>query len=135
MEYYMVQQPSDFTWQAREVVKELNKRPHLVLSIEIKGTHFPHRDAVPFARIVQAEGRVMNCWFAEIAEDNLSLKAYFTLDVPETGKIEFGYGNVLLGAVRLDFDRNKVSRLDRNRLPKEIVLTTEKNAIERRDVR
>ena len=129
---YVMQQPSNLEWEAREVVRELNKRPHLLVSIEIKGTYFPHRSAPPFARIVQPDGRTKRSWFVDVSDDNLSLKAYFTLDMPESGKIEFGYGDMVIGAVPLNFDRTKVRVLDRARLPKDIVLTTEDHVVERR---
>jgi hypothetical protein len=51
MLFYRVPQPSEFSWQSREVIKELSDKPHLLVSIEITGPYFPHRAPEPFVSV------------------------------------------------------------------------------------
>jgi len=111
----------EFSWQATEVLKQIDERPHLVVRILISGSHFPHRAALPFVRIVTETKQVVNNWFAEVADDNRGLVGYFPTDLPKEGIIEFGYGGKLLGRVRVGFESKIVKRLERTRLPKEMV--------------
>lgn len=113
-------QPTDLSWQGREVVREIDDRPHLLVRIDIRDGHFPQRAPVPFARIAGRRERV-DSWFAEIAEDERTLHAYFPTDVPRSGVLEFGYGATVMGRVSLEFREEAVRRLERERLPKEVV--------------
>ncbi len=120
------------SWRAREIVREVNDRPHVLIAVEIEGTHFPHRAVEAFVRVVEPRGRSMECWFAEVSEDNRRLKGYFPLDLPKKGRIEFGYAGQVLGTLPIEFDTKEVQTLDRKRLPRETVLTKEKDIPERR---
>jgi hypothetical protein len=131
MMYYQPPQTPDLTWTSREVVRELNRKPHLLVAVEIRGPYFPHRALVPFARIVPPEGRPVESWFAEISDDSRTLKAFFTLDVPQGGHIEFGYGDTVMGRLGKTFDRRSVPGLDRQKLPDGVVVTNAKHAVER----
>src|ERR1044071_3781735 len=79
-------------WHAREVVKELNDRPHLLVRLEISGPHFPQRAAEPCVRILEGWRVVARSWFADISDDGRRLLGYFAVDVPRGDAGEFGYG-------------------------------------------
>lgn len=108
-------------WRAREVVKDLDDRPHLLVRVEIAGPHFPHRAVDPRVRILRGEQVVAESWFAQVSEDNRRILAYFPTDVPEGDVIEFGYEDDVMGRIRADFGSGLVQRLERGRLPKETV--------------
>jgi hypothetical protein len=115
-----VRQP-EFRWAGREVVRELNDRPHLLLRVEITGAFFPLRDAPAFVRIVRESGQVAESWFAEASEDGTTLVGYFPPGTDAEGIVEFGYGNKVMGRVSQPFTARGVERLDRARLPREVV--------------
>lgn len=114
-----VRQP-EFRWTGREVVRELNDRPHLLLRVEIRGAYFPLRAPEPFIRIVREEGTVES-WFAEVAEDHAALRGYFPPGTDTDGILEFGYGAKVMGRVGQPFTPKAVERLDRTRLPRDVV--------------
>ena len=117
-------------WHAREVVKELNDRPHLLVRLEITGPHFPHRAAEPFVRILEGERVVARSWFADISDDGRRLLGYFAVDVPRGDTVEFGYGAEVLGRMRATFDAaDMVRRLERERLPKGVVEVTTRDIV------
>jgi hypothetical protein len=111
-------------WQGKEVIKQLDDKPHLLTSIEIRGTYFPHRDAEPFVRIIAKEKPRVTSWFSNIAADNNSMIGYFPEDLPDTGIIEFGYGARIMGRLPLGYEPAKVVRLDRKRLPEKTLIVT-----------
>jgi hypothetical protein len=128
---YHALEPAAFSWTASEVVKDLDDRPHLLVKLEITGPYFPERAAEPFARVVRPDGRSITCWFADVSDDQRRLKAYFTSEVPPSGTIEFGYGQKVLGRLPADFDRTRVRALDRDRLPRHVVVAREAHVRER----
>jgi hypothetical protein len=73
MFYFNVPQPPDYIWQAKEVIRGLDKKPHLLMRIEIIGPYFPHHAAEPFVRIIVSQGNTTESWSAEISEDNIRL--------------------------------------------------------------
>jgi hypothetical protein len=126
-------QPSDYSWQASEVIHVLNDKPHLLIKIEILGPYFPHRAVEPFVRIVDEEGRVTDNWFAEISEDNRRLLGYFTVVLPTRGRIEFGYGKTSSGTMDVLYDKNQVQLLERERLPKDVIVARPEDVKEWQD--
>lgn len=108
-------------WRAQEVIKELDDRPHLLVRLEIVGPYFPHRAPEPFVRIVSGEQVVAESWFTDISEDNRKLVAYFPTDMPQGEIIEFGYGIDVMGRIRAPFESGMVKRLEREKLPAEVV--------------
>ena len=123
---------AEVSWQAKELVREVNDQPHVLVGVEIRGPYFPHRGVPAFVRVVEPGGRSMNCWFTEVSEDNRVLKGYFPLDLPRKGTLEFGYARQVQGSVPFELDPRKVQSLDRSRLPKNAVMTQEKDIPERR---
>lgn len=117
---------SEMSWEAGEVVRELDDRPHLLLRIQILGASFPHLDAQPFVRLL-GRRTLVESWFAMVAENKRSLSGYFGVDAPMVeGIIEYGYGSRVFGRIPAPFDPSKVKHLDRERLPADLVEVTEK---------
>jgi hypothetical protein len=115
---------SELSWQAGEIVRELDDRPHLLTRIVLKGGSFPQLDAQPFIRVV-GRREALESWFAEIADDGTSMSGYFAVDAPPTdGIIEYGYGSRVWGRIPGPFDPLKIERLERERLPQEVVPVT-----------
>ena len=119
-----IQPAANITWQAREVIREVNGRPHVLVRVEVQGAYFPHRAVPAFVRVTGPEGRSMDSWFTEISEDNRRLLAYFPLDLPQRGRVEYGYAGQVLGAAAIEFETDKALKLDRARVPQDAVLTT-----------
>jgi hypothetical protein len=114
----------EYTWEAREVVRELNDRPHHLLRVEIKGGPFPQRALEPVARITSHGGDQSASWFATISDDGQSLSAYFPLDVPEEGTLEIGYFPVITARLAKPFERALVVKLDPSRLGPDVITVT-----------
>jgi len=99
-------------WEARQVVRDLYQKPHLLMRIKLTGTRFPQRAEEPFMCVGELRSR-----FAVIAEDGQSVRAYFDESLPPEGMVDFGYGDrVLLRAARL-FSSSEAEVLDIKRLP------------------
>lgn len=106
----------------KEVVKILNDRPHLLVRMTISGGHFPHRAPHPFIHIRVGESEYFTDYFTEISNDNSSLVGYLPVNFPKKGVIEFGYGNEIWGTIAGEFFADSITRLDRKRLPKDILV-------------
>ena len=122
---YKLRQPKEFKASAKEVVKELNGKPHLLVRIQVSGDHFPHRAAHPFVMIRTGDRQYFKDLFTEVAADNSSLIGYLPVHIPPRGEIAFGYGDTIWGFVPGTFTAQEVSRLDRQKLPKDIVVVDE----------
>lgn len=115
-----------FSWSAKEVIKEIDKKPHLLIRIEISGSHFPHRALEPFMKIRVNKEEIMSSWFTDVSRDNSKLIGYFPIDLPSKGVIEFGYGNQVMGIVDEKIDFDVISHLDREQLPEKVVAVSVK---------
>lgn len=118
------EKPPQLFVQAHEVVKEIDDRPHLLVRIDISGPFFPHRAPEPFVRIITSERLTVECWFADVLDNNRKLVGYFPVDLPDDGMIEVGYGDELMATLPAEFRSEAVIRLDRERLPEEVVVVT-----------
>lgn len=108
---------SKATWTAREVLKDIDDKPHLLVALELRGARFERRGAPTFARILGAQGTTSS-WFARVTDSHDVLVAYFADPLPAQGAIEYGYGNTVAGRIPLPFQKEAVERLDRGSLPK-----------------
>jgi hypothetical protein len=115
---------AELSWGAREVVREIDDLPHLLVRVDVRGPYFPHRAREASVRIVADKGQDMTCWFADIADDGRRLLGYFPTDLPDRGVVEFGYGSETIGSLPVEFDARAVTRLDRDRLPEDLVVVT-----------
>jgi hypothetical protein len=104
------------TVQVREVVRDGRDRPYVFRRVTLAGWHFPHRALEPFLLIGDAVSL-----FVLIARDETSAHAYFDRPLPHVRQISFGYGNVISWDFDLEIDEHTIARLDRGRLPKNVV--------------
>jgi hypothetical protein len=113
-------------WSAREVLLDLDERPHLLVRLELQGDAFPHLDAQPFVRVA-ARRAYAESWFARVAEEGTSIAGYFAVDgLPAEGLVEYGYGDRVFGRVPAPFEPLRVKQLDRQRLPEDVVVVDER---------
>lgn len=98
--------------EVRQVVRDLDERPHLLERLELTGTYFPQRAEEPFVTVGDRRSR-----FVEITDDGRTAYAYFDRPVPERGRIQFGYGEEPLLRLRSAVDPADIIRLDPDRLP------------------
>jgi hypothetical protein len=117
-------QPPQLTWQAEEVVREIDDRPHLLIRVSIRGGYFPQRALVPFVRLVEGDTPSVRAWFTEIRDDSNELLGYFPTDITGGGVLECGYGQEVVGRSSIRFEPGSIKRLDHARLPKEITVVT-----------
>jgi hypothetical protein len=117
-------QPPQLTWQAEEVVREIDGRPHLLVRVSIRGGFFPQRALVPFVRLVDGDKPSVRAWFTEIRDDSNELLGYFPTDMTGGGVLECGYGQDVVGRSSIRFDPRSIKRLDRARLPKGMTVVT-----------
>lgn len=112
----------EYHWQAREVVREVDHRPQLLVRLTVSGGLFRHRALDPFMRIVHDDTVVADSWFTEISADSRELMGYFRGPLPPEGIIEFGYLDEPPGRAPMRFDARHIARLDRERLDQDVVL-------------
>lgn len=99
-------------WEARLVVRDLNQEPHLLMRVKLTGTHFPQRALEPFVVVGKVHSR-----FVTISDDGLTACAYFDEQLPQGGRVEFGYGTEVLLRFSRAFDHEEAELLDPKRLP------------------
>src|SRR5437763_2566727 len=100
----------------REVVRDDRGKPHVFIRVRLTGWNFPHRAREPFAVV----GDVVSSRVA-IDPDGLAANAYFDKPLPESRAVGFGYGNVLKWEFGTPVAPSKIERLDRKKLPAEVV--------------
>ncbi len=106
-------------WDARERVVDVDGRPHLFVQIKLVGTRFPVLAQIPQVWVGEVRARKVL-----VSEDRLTVKAYFDTS-PGRGHLYFGH----LDQPELDFgpfDEDRIARLDRDRLPRDILVRTER---------
>jgi hypothetical protein len=118
-----IAQPIQLTWRAQEVVRVIDRRPHLLLRITITGTTFQQRAAAPFLLVVAGES-VTHAWSTTISDDLRELHGDFPTDLVIEGIVEYGYGARVFGRVAQPLQGGAIARLDRARLPPDIVDAT-----------
>jgi hypothetical protein len=104
-------------WEARESLLDINGVPQLFLRVKLTGTEFPLVAQIPQVWIGKTFAK-----HVLITDDRRTVRAYFDSLPPEGGEIYFGH----LGKAELRFGLFRPSalvRLDRSRLPKNVVLS------------
>jgi hypothetical protein len=112
----------EYKMTASETVKILSDKPHLLTRIEISGEFFPHRDAPAFVHIRTEREKHVYDYFTEVSPDNQKLIGYLPVDAPTEGVIEFGFGTEIWGSITKRFTPDTLIRLDRKKLPKDLVI-------------
>lgn len=102
-------------WEAKVVVRDDNREPRLYVRLKLEGTTFPIFNSIPFVRIGEVKAR-----YVDIAEDGLSVKAYFDTAPPDESTVEFGYDDQVLLRFPNTYQRRNVTRLDDSRLPEHL---------------
>jgi len=102
--------------EAKEVVRDLFGKPHVFLRIRLTGWHFPHRAQEPVALVGEVVSRMVL-----IDQDELTANCYFDHDLPRAEIVSFGYGKTILWDFNLPEGVFAIPRLERSRLPKELV--------------
>jgi len=100
-------------WEAKEVVRDVAGRPHLMIRVRLTGPVFPERALEPVVRIGAIKARMV-----EIEKPGNAARAYFDRRPPDEGVIEYGYDD---DDVWYRFPRRftyaGMPQLDRERLP------------------
>lgn len=99
-------------WESKVVVRDHDQEERLYVRLKLTGTTFPIFNSIPFVQVGRTRAR-----YVDIADDNLSVKAYFDTALPEEGEVEFGYDDQVLLRFPDVFQRHLVTRLDNARLP------------------
>lgn len=107
-------------WDAREALLDVRGIPRLFLSIRLSGTEFPL-----LAKTSQVWIGKTPAEHVLISSDQMTVRAYFGLPWPDGGEIFFGHAGVHeLGFG--SFSPAGLARLDRGRLPKNVVMDGKK---------
>ncbi len=105
---------NSMNWNAKEVLKDFDGKPHLMVRLVLRGPTFDFRALEP---IVWVGGVASKC--VEISDDGTEAKAYFDTP-PVGGDIEFGYEDGVVYRWGRNFDVKDVPRLDRKKLPQKL---------------
>lgn len=100
---------------AREVLRDVKDRPHLLLRFDVRGGHFPHRAIEPFAR-VDRDGKPIEAHMVEVDDDERGMRAYFATDLPLLGNLTVGYGTDVSAAIPLASIGLEPQRLDEDQI-------------------
>ena len=105
-------------WEAKEVVRDLNGRPHLLVRLTLRGIRPDERALEPIVRVGDKVARFTRAGFPEPV-----LHAYFGEALPDGEFIDFGFEDAgILHRFPLPFTVTEVTRLDRGRLPENVVI-------------
>lgn len=102
-------------WDAKVVVRDYNREERLYVRLKLVGTTFPIFNSIPFVRVGEVKARVV-----DIADDGLSVKAYFDAAPPDESIVEFGYDDQVLLRFPNPYQGRDVLRLDDSRLPRHL---------------
>jgi hypothetical protein len=95
----------------REVVAEVEGKPHLYHRLQLSGWHFEARAEEPFMLV----GRVVSRRVI-ITPDGLVASGYFAGPIPQAKLVSFGYGRTIAWDFPLALRPDRIRRLDRVRL-------------------
>lgn len=102
--------------ELREVVQDIQDRPHVFWRLRLTGWHFEFRAQIPFAVV----GNVVS-HHVDLAPDGTSADAYFNRPLPAARLVGFGWGRTVAWEFPLKISPRKVAKLNRRRLPKGVV--------------
>jgi len=102
--------------ELREVVRDVFGKPHVFFRLRLTGWSFPHRGLEPFMAVGDVVSRTVI-----LDRDGLGANGYFDEPLPRADRVSFGYGNIINWDFDLKIDPQRVPRLDRFKLPREVV--------------
>jgi hypothetical protein len=106
----------DVKVQLREVVRDIGKKPHILIRVRLTGWHFPQRAPEPFLVIGKTVSK-----FVILDEEGTTADAYFDVRPPAAKRVSFGYGNIIAWDFEVPIAPAKIETVDRARLPKGVV--------------
>lgn len=109
-------QPKNVKVEMREVVRDVEEKPHVFIRVRLTGWHFPERALEPFLVI----GKTLSK-FVLIDHEGTAADAYFDVGPPAAKRVSFGYGNIISWDFDVTVDPKAIDPLDRGRLPKGFV--------------
>ena len=98
--------------ELREVVQERGGKARLYTRVKLTGWYF-RAGALEYALLI---GDAVSD-FTRIADDGLSLLAYFDRPIPPARVVTLVYGNVVQEDFAIEIDPQRIPRLDRAKLP------------------
>lgn len=101
----------DLHWTLKEVVRDFDEIPHLLLRLTLTGGYFPQRAQEPYVKVGEVASRLVL-----LSEDGLEARAYFDRPIPEGAEIIFGYGNQIVYVFPGRSSDSDILRLVRARL-------------------
>lgn len=102
---------------ARETIKNINGRDCLVICVELGGDYFPPR-AIHYDVALED----VHAFMVTPSDDYTTLYAFFTLRIPQKGKLYYGYADGLeQQSLPFNFEKSKVETLDRKRIAGKVV--------------
>jgi len=102
--------------EVREVVRDMKGRPHVFVRIKLTGWNFQHRAEEPFMVVGDVVAQDVT-----ISRDGAIAQGYFAEALPRAERVSFGYGNVIHWDFDLPIEPERMDRLDRDRLPKDVI--------------
>lgn len=106
----------DVKVEIREVVRDVEEKPHVFIRVRLSGWHFPQRAPEPFLVIGKALSK-----FVLIDHEGTTADAYFDVRPPAAKRVSFGYGNIISWDFDVTVDPKSIDSLDRVRLPQGFV--------------
>lgn len=108
---YPIESPQ-LRWESKMVVRDQDREARLYLRVKLTGTVFPIFNSIPFVQIGGVRAR-----FVHIADDGLSVNAYFDRALSDDRVLEFGYDDDVLLRFPEPYSARQVVRLDQSQLP------------------
>jgi hypothetical protein len=102
--------------EVREVVRDVFSKPHVFIRVRLTGWYFPGRAPEPFMVIGDVVSKVVI-----IDPDGRGANAYFDQPLPRADRVSFGYGKIINWDFNLPINPERMPRLDRVRLPKDVI--------------
>lgn len=100
-------------YEVRQVLRDIDETPHLLIRVKLTGTEFPHRALEPYVRVGDVESR-----FVRVSGDGTVARAYFDRPLAEGDTVEIGYGpEPPLVRLRHGIELKDLTPLDPDRLP------------------
>jgi hypothetical protein len=102
--------------EVTEVVQEWQGKPQVFWRLRLSNWRFIPSAHIPFVLV----GRVFS-HHVRVEPDLMAANAYFDRQLPAARRVTFGWGRTVAWDFPITINPRKVTRLDRKKVPKEIV--------------